>query len=532
MMKSPLLMRHLFEYAMTYFPDQIIVSRDAAGNRQQYTYREYGKRTRQLSSALANLGVGIGDRVGTFLWNDAHHMEAYFAVPCMGAVLHTINIRLPGEQIAYIINHAEDRVLIVDRTLWPLLAPVRDQLRTVKAIVLTGISSSDDPPGTYDYDTLVHNGDPHFPYPLLDEEAPMGMCYTSATTGNPKGVLYTHRSMYLHSVTLGLANTLALSMQDTVMPVVPMFHVNAWGMPFAALWFGSKIVLPGPAPQPHTLLQLLRDEKVTFAAGVPTVWLGVARELEANPTPLALRAVVCGGSAAPRALIRTYEQKFNIPFYHAYGMTEISPIASVARLKSHHHGMDYDAQLDVKSTQGFLVPGLNIRLERDGQDVAWDGEQSGEMCIQGPWVADEYYHDERSADTFIDGWLHTGDVAMLDSEGYIHIVDRTKDVIKSGGEWISSVDLENALMAHPAIFEAAVVGVPHPKWDERPLAFVVFQPGQSASKDDLLQFLSGQFAKWQLPDDVIVVDEVPKTSVGKFLKRALREQYRDYLTKG
>ncbi len=528
-MKTPLLLRHLFDYAMTYFPNQEIVSRTHHGM-HRYTYEEYGARTRQLSSALAKLGVEVGDRVGTFLWNDQYHMEAYFGVPAMGAVLHTINIRLPADQIAYIINHAGDRVLIVDRTLWPLLAPVREQLTSVEAILLTGPPQSTDPvSNAYDYETLIAEGDPHFAYPDLDENAPMGMCYTSATTGNPKGVVYSHRGIYLHSLTLGLANTLALSMQDATLPVVPMFHVNAWGLPFAALWFGCKIVLPGPAPQPKTLLDLMAEEGVTLAAGVPTVWMGLAKELEAQPTPLKLRAAVCGGSAAPEALIRTYEERFHIPFIHAYGMTETSPIASVARLKSHHQSLPASEQLSVKSSQGLLVPGLTIRLERDGQDLPWDGEQAGEMCIQGPWIADEYYRDERSAATFIDGWLHTGDVAAIDKEGYIHIVDRTKDVIKSGGEWISSVDLENALMAHPAVFEAAVVGVPHPKWDERPLAFVVLKDGATVDKSELVTLLATRFAKWQLPDDILFIDEVPKTSVGKFLKRALREQYRNYL---
>lgn len=527
MMQTPLLIRHLFEYATTYFPDQTIVSRTPSGV-DRSTYREFASRTRQLSAALAGLGVRVGDRVGTLLWNDRAHLEAYFAVPCMGAVLHTINIRLAPDQIAYIINHAEDRVLIVDRSLAPLLASIRPQLTTVQHIILAG-SETDTPEDGLDYETLLAQADADFTFPDLDENAPMGMCYTSATTGNPKGVVYSHRGLYLHSLTIGLSNTLGISMQDAVLPVVPMFHVNAWGLPFAALWFGSKIVLPGPAPQPSHLRSLLVNEGVTVAAGVPTVWLGLSRELEAHPGSLKLRVAVCGGSAAPDALIRAFEQHFGVPFLHAYGMTETGPIASAARLKPHHLEQPYDEQLKVKATQGFLVPGLEIRLERDGEDVPWDGEQFGEMCIRGPWIADEYYRDERSKATFVDGWLHTGDVAVIDPEGYIHIVDRTKDVIKSGGEWISSVDLENALMAHPAVFEAAVVGVPHPKWDERPLAFVVLKEGQSASKEELLALLADKFAKWQLPDDILYIDEVPKTSVGKFLKRSLRDQYRDHL---
>ena len=528
MMKTQLLIKHLFEYATTYFPNQTIVARHPEGIHRA-TYQEYADRVRRLATALSELGVKTGDRVGTFLWNDHEHFESYFAIPCMGGVLHTINIRLGSEQMAYIINHAEDRVLIVDRTLWPLLAPIYDRLTAVKAIILTGPRTQDDPPGTYDYEALIEKAEPMPSFPDLDEESPMGMCYTSGTTGNPKGVVYSHRGMYLHSLTLGLANTMGLSMIDSVLPVVPMFHVNAWGLPFAALWFGAKIVLPGPAPQPSILLELLKDEEITVAAGVPTVWLGLLREMESKPADLKLRFAICGGSAAPESLIRQWETTYNIPFLHAYGMTETGPIASSARLKTHHQDLPYNEQLKIKSTQGMLVPGLTIRLDRNGSDVPWDGVQFGEMCIQGPWIADEYYNDDRSRSTFIDGWLHTGDVAAIDPEGYIHIVDRTKDVIKSGGEWISSVDLENALMSHPGVYEAAVVGVPHPKWDERPLAFVVPKAEQIISKEELMALLAQKFPKWQLPDDILFIDEVPKTSVGKFLKRSLRTQYKDYL---
>lgn len=529
MMNTQLTLKHLFEYATTYFADQTIVARHATGI-HRHTYREFGDRTRRLAGALSTLGIRPHDRVGTFLWNDREHLEAYFAIPCMGAVLHTINIRLGAEQIAYIINHAEDRAIIVDRSLWPLMQPIHDQLTQVKAIIFTGVSDQPDPPGTYDYESLLASAEPMKEFPPIDENDPMGMCYTSATTGNPKGVVYSHRGIYLHSLTVGLANTLGISMNDTVLTIVPMFHVNAWGLPFASLWFGAKVVLPGPAATPSTLVSLMAEEAVTVAAGVPTVWLGVARELEANPTKLYLRTVVCGGSAAPDALIRLYEEKFGVPFLHAYGMTETGPIATAARLKSHHADQSYDEKLKVKATQGFLVPGLEIRLDRDGADVPWDGEQFGEICMRGPWIAAEYFRDERSQEAFIDGWLHTGDVAIMDPDGYVHIVDRTKDVIKSGGEWISSVDLENALMAHPAVFEAAVVGVPHPKWDERPLAFVVLKEGMSCSKEELTEHLAKKFPKWQLPDDVVFIQEVPKTSVGKFLKRSLRDQYKDHLT--
>jgi fatty-acyl-CoA synthase len=533
MMNTPLLVKHLFEYGTTYFPEREIVSRNASGI-QRYSFLEYADRARRLATVLSILGVQRGDRVGTFLWNDHHHLEAYFAVPCLGATLHTINIRLSAEQIAYIINHAEDRVLIVDSQLWPILRPILHQLPTVKSVLLTGDIpdpqfAATAPHALLDYETMLTQHEPMKTFPELDENEPMGICYTSATTGNPKGVVYTHRGLYLHSLATGLANTLGLSMRDTVLAIVPMFHVNAWGLPFSALWFGAKIVLPGPAPTPAVLYSLMRDEHVTVAAGVPTVWLGLARELETHPEPLALRVAICGGSAAPEALIRTYEERFHIPFLHAYGMTETTPIVSVAQLKPQVDSLSADKQMAIKASQGLLVPGLDIRLERNGETLAWDGEQVGEICLRGPWIADQYFRDARTMDTFIDGWLHTGDVATIDPQGYIHIVDRTKDVIKSGGEWISSVDLENALMAHPAVFEAAVVGVPHPKWGERPLAFVVLKEGQSSTKEELLASLAQRFPKWQLPDDVLFIDEVPKTSVGKFLKRALRDRYQDFL---
>ncbi len=532
MMKTPLLIEHLFNYGTTYFPQQEIISRTSTGT-MRYTYRDFAQRTRRLSSALANLGVQPGDRVGTFAWNDHRHLEAYFAIPSMGAVLHTINIRLAPDQIAYIVNHAEDTVLLIDASLIKLLEPIRDRLATVRAFVLMGDQVDADRSllqPAYSYEALLDQANPNYSYPTgLDENSAMGMCYTSATTGNPKGVAYSHRGIYLHSMAMGLANTAAISENDTVLPVVPMFHANAWGLPFAAIWFGSKVVLPGPAPTPAILLDLITQESVTVAAGVPTVWLGMLQKLEAAPRALALRMLLCGGSAAPDSLIRAYEERHHIPFVHAYGMTETSPLATFSRLKSHQQSLPADERLAIRATQGLLVPGLSVRLVNNQGDVPWDGQQMGELLLQGPWIADEYYRDERSQDAFVDGWLHTGDVATIDAEGFVRLVDRTKDLIKSGGEWISSVDLENALMGHPAVLEAAVVGVTHPKWDERPLAFIVLKPGESASREELQEFLRPRFAKWWIPDDVIFVNDIPKTSVGKFLKRSLRDRYHNYL---
>lgn len=532
MMQTPLNLFSLFDYSQRMYPNKEIVTRTVAGS-HRYSYREFGQRVRQLSAGLQQLGLKPGERVGTLAWNDYRHLEIYFGVPLIGSVLHTINLRLSTEHILYIVNHAEDRVLCVDETLLPLLEPIKDQLPSVHTIIVLGdnpdLSKSPIQPAIGYEDFLRQQTSDIIYDPNLPEDSMLGMCYTSATTGNPKGVAYSHRGIYLHSMAMGLANTSGLSENDTVMPIVPMFHANAWGLPFSSLWFGANIVLPGPAPTPKILVDLMAKEHVTVAAGVPTIWLGVARVLEAEPTQLSLRMALCGGSAAPVALIRTFENVFKVPFAHAYGMTETSPLASFSRLKSGLAGLDAEERLTIRATQGLLVPGLYVRLVRNGEEMPWDGESMGELWLRGPWVADEYYKDDRTQESFQDGWLKSGDVATIDREGYIRLVDRTKDLVKSGGEWISSVDLENALMAHPSIFEASVVGVAHPKWDERPLAFVVLKEGKRATKEDILDHLSQSFAKWWVPDDVIFLEEIPKTTVGKFMKRELRDRYHDYL---
>jgi fatty-acyl-CoA synthase len=536
MMDNALTLRHMFDYSQNLFAEKEIVSRTSHGI-FRYRYADFGRRTRQLARALAELGVKPQDRVGTFAWNDYRHLEAYFAIPCMGSVLHTINIRLSAEHLIYIINHAEDKVLLIDASLVPVIEALSGSMPTVQAYIIMGgsdqIAQSTSLSPAYDYETLLQGADAPFPSDAIsDETQALGLCYTSATTGKPKGVVYSHRGIYLHSMAVGLANTMGLSEDDTVMPIVPMFHANAWGLPFAAIWFGSRLVLPGPAPSPAVLLELITSERVSVAAGVPTIWMGVLKELQAHPRATSLRMVLCGGSSAPASLIRTYEEQFHIPFVHAYGMTETSPLVVYSRLKSYQQTLSADQRYQIRATQGCVVPGIEVRLAGESGDVPFDGHHMGELLLRGPWIADSYYHDDRSASTFIDGWLHTGDVAVIDPEGFIRLVDRTKDLIKSGGEWISSVDLENALMAHPAVFEAAVLGVPHPRWDERPLAFVVRKEGLDGVVDKaaLLEFLRPQFAKWWLPDDIIFVPEVPKTSVGKFLKRALRDEYQGYLS--
>ncbi|WP_433742469.1 long-chain fatty acid--CoA ligase [Falsibacillus pallidus] len=534
MMNTPLLLTSFIHRAEKYFPQKQIISRTLSGI-QRFTYSDFVKRTRRLSSSLEKLGMEPGSKIGTFAWNHHRHLEAYFAVPCCGAVLHMVNIRLSPEHLVYVINHAEDKILLIDEDLVPVIEKVRDQLHTVETFIIMSDESS--LPETtlspaYSYEELVEKGDEHYAFKEdLDENSPAGMCYTSATTGNPKGVVYSHRGIYLHSMAIGLADTLALSERDVTMPVVPMFHANAWGLPFASVWFGATQVLPGPGMTPAIIAKLIQDEKVTFTAGVPTIWLGLLKELEMNDYDISsLRALICGGAAAPKSVIRAFEQTYRVPFIHGYGMTETSPIATLSTITSSMEGALGEDLIDIRAKQGLVVPGLEIKVINENGEVPWDGNTMGELIIRGPWVAEEYYRDERSKSTFKDGWLYTGDIATINKQGCIKITDRTKDLIKSGGEWISSVDLENALMSHEGVFEAAVIAVPHPKWQERPLACVVLKDAykDSVSKQELLDYLAPQFAKWWIPDDLLFMQEIPKTSVGKFLKRALRERLQEH----
>lgn len=535
MMNSQLTLVSMIEHGEKYFSKKEVISRTLSKT-QKFTYAENIKRTRALASALEKLGVKEGDRVGTLAWNHHRHLEAYFAIPSMGAVLHTINIRLSAEHLKFIINHAEDKFLLVDSDLLPLLEQIQDDLSTVEGIIV--MTDEDELPESnlaplYSYEKLVADGDETYTFKQnLNENDAAVLCYTSGTTGKPKGVLYSHRGIYLHSLALGMVDTVGLSESDVAMPVVPMFHVNAWGMPFAATWFGTTQVLPGPYPTPQILAELIEEHKVTVTAGVPTIWMGLLKVLEQGKYNMeSLRGVLCGGSAAPKGLIKTFEETHGIPFFHAYGMTETTPLVTVSKLKSYQSDLSSDEILEERSKQGMVVPGIELKVVNENGEVKADGEEIGELLIRGPWIADSYYKDERSEDAFIDGWLHTGDVVTIDEEGAVKIVDRTKDLIKSGGEWISSVDLENALMAHPSVFEAAVVSIPDPKWQERPVACVVLKEGQegAVTKDDIITFLEPQFAKWWLPDEVLFMDEIPKTSVGKFLKMALREQVKEKL---
>ncbi|WP_040978723.1 long-chain fatty acid--CoA ligase [Oceanobacillus jeddahense] len=534
MMQTQLNLTTMVKHAEKYFADKTVISRTLGGV-QTISYRKITERIRRLAGVLKGLGVEKGDKVGTIAWNHHRHLEAYFAIPTIGAVLHTINIRVSPDDLAYIINHAEDKVLLVDEDLFPLIERVKDQIADVEKIIV--MTDKETLPETSlfniaSYESLLEEADPHTELDeAIDENTMAGLCYTSGTTGRPKGVAYSHRGIYLHSLALGLKDTVGLSEEDIAMPIVPMFHVNAWGMPFAALWFGTTQVLPGPMPTPQILAELIETHQVTMAAGVPTIWLGFLQALEqGNYDTSSLRYILCGGSAAPKEMIRTFESTYHIPFIHAYGMTETSPIVTLARLKSYQQELDEEERLELRSRQGMVVPGIEIKGINENGDIAHDEETIGELLVKGPWIADAYYKNDRSDESFRDGWLHTGDVVNIDEEGSVKIVDRTKDMIKSGGEWISSVDIENALMAHEAIFEASVIAVPDPKWQERPVACVVLKEKETLTEEEVKQFLAPQFAKYWIPDRILFMDEIPKTSVGKFLKRALRDQVKEMLS--
>jgi fatty-acyl-CoA synthase len=533
MMRYPLTVRNMLQRPNRLFPNKEIFSRTRSGS-IRYTYGEFYSRVCRLANVLSGLGMKRGDRVGTIAWNHHRHLELYLAVPCYGAVLNTLNLRLFAEQLAYVINHAEDRIVFVDDDLLPLVEQIKDKVGRVEQFIV--MTDEDKLPKSslplLSYEKLIEQASPDFQFPEdIDEWAPAAMCYTTATTGDPKGVVYTHRSIYLHSLTLGLVDVLGLGERDVVMPVVPMFHVNAWGMPFAAAWFGAKQVLPREKLDGHSLCELIEKERVTVTGGVPTLLRGIFQHLEsgAKHDLSSLRKVTCGGSALPRALVKGFREKYGITLTHGYGMTETSPVVTLSQVKSHMDQWPNERIYDVLAKQGTLLPGLEIKIVSEkGDEVKPNGKDAGEILLRGPWIAAEYYREpEKSAQTMRNGWLHTGDIASIDEEGYIQIVDRTKDLIKSGGEWISSVDLENAIMAHPDVLEASVIGMPHEKWDERPLALVV--PKKEAegklTEKDIIDFLRDKVAKWWLPDKVIFLKEIPKTSVGKFDKKELRRRY-------
>ena len=508
-----------------------IVTRRSDKSFHRHTFADFVSRSKKLAVALKKLGLEDGDRVGTLGWNTYQHLEAYFGAPCSGAVLHTLNPRLHEDDLSFIANHAEDRVMLVDEVLVPVFQKFRQRTNVEHAIVVT--ENGEVPDGMISYEDLLADADEaDFEYRDFDEKQAAAMCYTSGTTGRPKGALYSHRSTVLHSMMVAMGNTFALSERDCVLPVVPMFHVNAWGLPFASVLVGAKLMMPGPHLDPESMLEDLEQEEVTFTAGVPTVFLAVLQALDAEPGRYDLsnlRSMVIGGSAAPKGVIEAFEKRHGIDVVHAWGMTEMSPIGTVANLPMVVEALPADEKLEYRAKQGNPVPFVEIRARGDEGFVPWDGKSLGELEVRGPWVAKRYYNAPEGDDKFTDdGWFTTGDIVTIDEYGFIKITDRTKDLIKSGGEWISSVELENALMAHPAVSQAAVIAIPHEKWDERPLAAIVLKEGENATEDDLRAHLEKDFAKFWLPDAYEFVESIPMTATGKFQKLKLREQFEGY----
>jgi len=534
MMDTPLSLIHLFDRATRLFADKQVVTATPTGI-QRITYGEWGERTRRLGGVLDDLGISDDGRVATFAWNTARHLELYFAPPCTGRVSHTLNLRLFPEQLTYIVNHGEDEVIFLDHSVAGLIWPLMETFQTVRHVVLMddGAPAPDADAisqQVHDYEDLLGAASP-VDWTTFDENRAGSMMYTSGTTGNPKGVVYSHRSMVLHTFGVMMSDTLGINERDVILPVVPMFHANAWGLAHAGVATGATLVMPGADLSPGALATLIEDEGVTVAAGVPTIWMGVLPELEGRNVS-ALRAIPCGGSAVPKALSEGYRKTTGLPILQAWGMTETSPLAAVCNIKSTLDDLDDEAKADLRTTVGLISPAVDFRItEPDtGEEIPWDGETSGELQVRGPWVARTYYNDDRAPESFTDdGWLKTGDVATANPEGYIRLVDRTKDLIKSGGEWISSVELENEIMAHPDVVEAAVIGVASTRWGERAMACVVPVEGTDLTADEVLEWLEGRVVKWWLPDRVEFIEEVPKTSVGKFSKKTLRDRFADVL---
>ena len=532
MQETPLTITSILDRAERLFPTREVVTKTVTGV-ERATYADLASEVRRQATALEMLGISSEGRVASFAWNTFRHLALYYSVPCSGRVLHTGNIRYFPEQLVYTFEHAEDEAVFVDRSLLGLLGPLLPQLTTLKHVVVMDDGAPTplpDDPRIVSYSELVHHAqEADLEGRILDENTASAICYTSGTTGNPKGVVYSHRSTWLHAIAMLTHNTIGLTDRVRAMPVVPMFHAMAWGLPYAAAMAGAAQVLPGPDLSPAGLLSLMEQERVTFATGVPTIWMGMVDLLEDHD--LALTTVMCGGSSVPRSLSEAWRAKIGVPITQGWGMTELSPVGSVTTFRLEHEGADDDALADVRASAGWPPPGVELRIvdPTTRQELPWDGETSGELEARGPWIARQYYRTDEPGEQFSpDGWLRTGDVATIDEFGYMRIVDRTKDLVKSGGEWISSVEVENAIMAHPSVAEAAVIAAPHPKWGERPLAFVVLRDGQLLTKEDLLAFLGDRLGKWQVPDDVVFIDEVPKTSVGKFSKKTLREKYADH----
>ena len=537
MMQQPLLISSFIVHAERHHADQEVVSRRVEGDIHRTTYKAIAARARRMAKALAGLGVQPGDRVATLAWNGYRHMELYFAVSGSGAVLHTLNPRLHPDQVTYIADHAEDQVLFFDMTFLPLVQAVAGRTKSVRHwVALTDRAHMPPPeqaakiPNLLCYEDLIDSHDDRYDWPVFDENTASSLCYTSGTTGNPKGVLYSHRSTVLHAMAGALPDCLGCSAADTVLPVVPMFHVNAWGIVYLAPMTGAKLVLPGAALDGKSLYELFESEGVTISAGVPTVWQGLLGYVGAHGLKFStMRRSVIGGSACPPAMIRTFLDDYNVRVIHAWGMTEMSPIGTAAAFKGPHAAASREERLAVMATQGRVVYGVDMKIvSEDGQELPWDGQASGDLLVRGPWIIERYFKDE-GGNPLREGWFPTGDVAKIDRDGYMIITDRSKDVIKSGGEWIGSIDLENIAMAHPAVAMAACIAARHPKWDERPLLVVMKKPGAEVTREELLAFYDGKIAKWWTPDDVVFVDAIPLGATGKMQKIKLREQFKDHV---
>ena len=537
MMDVPLLISSLIKHADRYHGDTEIVSRLVEGGIHRYTYRDVNRRARQLARALTELGVKMSDRVGTVAWNGYRHLEAFYGISGMGAVMHTINPRLFPEQIAYIANHAEDSYVLFDLTFVPLIEKLAPACKSVRGWVLmtdkphmpqTGI------PNLLCYEDLVGAQTGDYEWPEFDERTASSLCYTSGTTGNPKGVLYSHRSTVLHAYAAALPDALDVSARDVMLPVVPMFHANAWALPYSCALVGAKMVLPGAQLDGKSLFELFESERVTVSAGVPTVWLALLQHMTQNKLKFStMNRTVIGGSACPPAMIKSFQDEYGVQVLHAWGMTEMSPIGTVSTLKSKHLPLPKEQRYALQNKQGRTVYGVDMKIVDDaGKELPWDGKAFGNLLVRGPWICKGYFKDEGGNPLRLDEngkpWFPTGDVATVDTDGYMQITDRAKDVIKSGGEWISSIDLENAAVAHPAVAEAAVIGVVHPKWDERPLLIVVKKKDAQVTREDLIKFFEGRVAKWWIPDDVVFVDQLPHTATGKLLKTKLRDEFKGY----
>ncbi len=531
MMAFPLTLPHLFQRAVDYYPEVEIVSRRPDKSLHRTNYGEFHGRSLQLANALKRLGLKPGERVATLAWNHYRHLEAYFGIPLAEGVFHTLNPRLSPTDLAYIMNDAEDVILLVDDVLLPVWEKLKADVKVRQVVVWAHGQAL--PEGTLDYEQLLAAEPKSYAIPAIDENQAAGLCYTSGTTGRPKGVLYSHRALVLHSMVSALPDVLGASFTDVVLPVVPMFHVNAWGLPFTCTMIGAKQVFPGPHLDAVSLLDLMAGEGVTKTAGVPTIWLSLLDALDKAPAGTwdlsKLNEIISGGAAAPPSMIERFERDHGLKVVQAWGMTEMTPLGTVSRIKPSLAGLPAEAKLQLRATQGLPVPLVEVRVESLEGPAPWDGKAMGELMVRGPFIASSYFKNPAEASKFTeDGWFRTGDIVTTSPEGYVRITDRSKDLIKSGGEWISSVDLENALIGHPAVAEAAVVAVAHPKWDERPVACVVLRPGASATPDELRDYLAPKFAKFWLPDAYLFMEAIPRTATGKFMKMALRKQLKDF----